>query len=103
VIRTHAREQINDERTTLTGYLAQLDAWDTQRRAEKTRLSQLDHLARRSTTSLTNATPKDQRRVYELLDLRVDVTPERTYDISGTIPTHGPLTGEVSTGVLQHP
>jgi DNA invertase Pin-like site-specific DNA recombinase len=119
VIRTHARdqitdtqlaetlEQINDERTTLTGHLAQLAAWDTERNANRARLSRLDHLAHQATTNLTDTTPQDQRRVYELLDLRVDVTPERSYEISGTIPTHGPLTGEMpsdlSTGALQHP
>jgi len=119
VIRTHARGQINDdqladtleqirgERVTLQGHLAQLDAWDTQRRASRARLSQLDHLAHQATKNLATTTPQDQRRVYELLDLHIDVTPDRTYRISGTIPTHGPLTGEdpgeVSTGALQHP
>ena len=102
-----ALEQIRDERVTLKGNLAQLDAWDTERRASRARLSQLDHLARQATKNLSNTTPQDQRRVYELLGLQIDVTPQRTYEISGTIPTHGPLTeeslGEVSTQVLQHP
>jgi site-specific DNA recombinase len=118
-IRTHAREQITDdqlattleqitdERDTLRTHLAQLDAWDNQRRANRARLSQLDHLAHQATKNLVDATPKDQRQVYNLLDLHIDVTPERTYQISGTIPTHGPLTnetlGEVSAGVPQHP
>jgi len=119
VIRTHARqqitdtqlaetlEQIRDERATLQGHLVQLDAWDTQRRTNQARLSRLDHLAQQATTSLATTTPQDQRRVYELLDLHIDVTPERTFEISGTIPTHGPLNGdtlsEVSTGALQDP
>ncbi|MBW2257341.1 MAG: recombinase family protein, partial [Deltaproteobacteria bacterium] len=119
VIRTHARqqitdaqlaetlEQISDERVTLHGHLAQLDAWDTQRRTNRAHLSQLEHLAQQATTSLATTTPEDQRRVYELLDLHIDVTPQRTYEISGTIPTHGPLTGEtlseVSTGALRDP
>ena len=119
VIRTHARQQINDaqltetleqirdERVTLKGHLAQLDAWDTQRRSNRAHLSQLEHLAQQAITSLATTTPEDQRRVYELLDLHIDVTPQRSYEISGTIPTHSPLTGEtlseVSTGALQHP
>ncbi|MEX1208665.1 MAG: recombinase family protein [Acidimicrobiia bacterium] len=117
-IRTHAREQISDdqlattleqitdERATLRSHLAQLDAWDNQRRASRARLSRLDHLAHQATKNLVDASPKDQRQVYNLLDLHIDVTPERTYQISGTIPTHGPLTnetlGEVSTGVPRH-
>jgi DNA invertase Pin-like site-specific DNA recombinase len=119
VIRTHAREQITDdqlaetleqirdERVTLQGHLTQLDAWDTQRRTNRAHLSQLDHLAHQATTSLAITTPKDQRRVYELLDLHIDVTPQRSYEISGTIPTSGTLSGEapseVSTGALQQP
>lgn len=116
-IRTHAREQItddqlattldqiSDERTTLRAHLAQLDAWDAERKANRTRLSRLDHLARHATDNLTGTTPEDQHRVYELLDLHIEVTPERSYTISGTIPTHGPLTGEceVSTGALRGP
>ena len=97
----------SDERATLKGNLAQLDAWDTERRASRARLSQLDHLAHQATKNLSNTTTEDQRRVYELLDLHIDVSTQRTYEISGTIPTHGPLTeeslGEVSTQALQHP
>lgn len=119
VIRTHARdhinddqlaatlEQIRDERVTLTQHLAQLDAWDTERRASRARLSQLDHLAHQATKNLAHASPQDQHRVYELLDLYIAVTPQRTYEISGTIPTNGPLTraaaGEVSTGAPRDP
>ncbi len=118
VIRSHARDQINDtqlaetleqigdERATLKGHLAQLDAWDTQHRASPARLSQLDHLAHQATKNLSDATPQDQRRVYELLTLRIDVAAERSLQVSGTIPTHGPLTletgGDVSTQGLQH-
>lgn len=100
-------DQIRDERATLKGHLAQLDAWDTERRASTARLSQLDHLAHQATKNLAHATPQDQHRVYELLDLHIEVTPQRTYEISGTIPTHRPLartaTGEVSTGAPRHP
>ena len=71
------------------------------------RISQLDHLAHQTSKNLANTSPEDQRRVYELLDLHIDVTPQRTYEISGTISTHVPLTnetlGEVSTQVPQHP
>jgi hypothetical protein len=119
VIRTHARdhinddqlaatlEQIRDERIALAQHLAQLDAWDTERRASRTRLSQLDHLAHQATKNLAHTSPQDQHRVYELLDLHIAVTPQRTYEISGTIPTNGPLTsrtpGEVSVGALRGP
>jgi len=119
VIRTHARDQITDsqlaatldkvrdERVTLQGHLAQLDAWDTERRASRARLSQLDHLAHQATRNLANATPEQQRRVYQLLDLHIRVTPDCTYEISGTIPIHGPLSasdpGQLSTEAPQHP
>ncbi len=119
VIRTHARDQISDtqleetleqicdERVPLRGHFAQLEAWDTEHRASRARLSQLDHLAHQTPKNLANITPQDQRRVYELLNLHIDVTPQRTYGISGTIPTHGHLNnetlGEVSTQVLRDP
>ena len=100
-------DQISDELATLKGHLAQLDAWDTERRASSARLSQLDHLAHQATKNLANASPQDQHRVYELLDLHIEVTPQRTYELSGTIPTHGPLAnetlGEVSTGATRDP
>src|SRR3972149_2958203 len=71
----------------LEGPLAQLDAWDTDRRASRARLSQLDHLAHQATKNLAHATPQDQHRVYELLDLHIAVTPHRTSEIPGNIPT----------------
>lgn len=116
VIRTHAREQITDdqlavtldqiidERATLKQHFEQLDRWDEERRTNHARLSQLDHLANQARTQLVSTTPKDQKRIYQLLDLHIDVAPNRTYEIRGTIPTHSPLTtSEVSTEVLQHP
>jgi hypothetical protein len=71
------------------------------------RRPQRDHYARHATKNLAHTTPQDQHRVYELLDLHIEVTPQRTYEISGTVPTHGPLTyeslGEVSTGAPRDP
>ena len=119
VIRTHARDQITDdqlattldqitdERATLRSHLRQLDAWDAARRASRTRLSQLDHLAHQATKNLADATPQEQRRVYQLLNLQLNVTPQRTYEGSGTIPTYGPLTGDspgqLATGAPRDP
>jgi len=37
----------------------------------------LDHLARHATKTLATTTPHDQH-VYELLELDIDVTPQRT-------------------------
>jgi len=102
VIRTHARQQITD--TQLAETLEQIR---DERVTLQGHLSQLERLAQQATTSLATTTPEDQRRVYELLNLHIDPTPQRTYEISGTIPTHGPLTGEalseVSTGALRDP
>ena len=43
-------EQINDERA-----ISQLDAWDTERRASRAPLSQLDNLAHQATHNLANS------------------------------------------------
>lgn len=98
-----APKQVTDEKTALTGHLAQLDAWDIQHRISDARLSQLDHLARQAATKSAAASPEDHRRAYELRDLRIDVTPERTCDICGTVPTHGRLVGELPTEAPRHP
>jgi DNA invertase Pin-like site-specific DNA recombinase len=111
IIRTHARDQIDDtqlanslaqiadERHTLRGHLAQLDLWDHHHQADQARLAQLHRLATEAAATLSNASPQQQRRIYELLQLQIHVAPDRTLDIQGSIPTHGTL-GEVSTETL---
>jgi len=115
VIRSHAREQINDtqlanaldqvadERHTIRNHLAQLDLWEQRTSANRAQLEALQDLARDARRNLADPTPQDQRRIYELLQLRITVTEDRTLDIAGSIPTHGltkadePL-GKVSQG-----
>jgi len=119
VIRTHAREQINDtqlanalgliadERRALRNHLAQLDLWEQRSTAHRAQLEALQQLAQDAKRNLADPTPQDQRRIYELLQLQITVAPDRTLDIQGSIPTHG-LTetqetlGKVSQGVPQH-
>jgi hypothetical protein len=120
VIRSHAREQINDtqlanaldqvadERHTIRNHLAQLDLWEQRTSANRAQLEALQDLARDARRNLADPTPQDQRRIYELLQLRITVTEDRTLDIAGSIPTHGltkadePL-GKVSQGAPRDP
>jgi DNA invertase Pin-like site-specific DNA recombinase len=120
VIRTHARNQIDDtqltnalgdiadERQTLRGHLHQLNLWQQQTAANQAHLDQLQHLATDAKSRLAHPTPQEQRLIYELLQLRIQVTPDRTLDIQGSIPTHATLdpqttNGELSEGVPRHP
>ena len=69
---------------------------------------QREHFATGATRNLATTSPAQQRRLRReaLADapsdvpLHIEVTPERTFIISGTIPPPGPLTGgcEVSIG-----
>jgi hypothetical protein len=57
---------------------------------------------------LVDPTPQDQRRIYELLQLRITVTEGRILDITGSIPTHGltdprETVGKASQGAPRHP
>jgi len=120
VIRTHAREQINDtqlanaldeiadERQALRNHLAQLDLWEQRSTAHRAQLEALQQVAQDAKRNLADPAPQDQRRIYELLQLQIIVDPDRTLDIQGSLPTHG-LTepqetrGKVSQGVPRHP
>jgi DNA invertase Pin-like site-specific DNA recombinase len=117
VIRTHARDQITDtqlattldqitdERASLRDHLDTITAWERRSGAASNHLTQLKALATDAQERLTDADPPTQRRVYELLQLDIRVSPERTLDIHGTIPTDRHLTidSEVSSEVPQHP
>ena len=120
VIRAHARDhisntqltttldQISDERTTLKSHLNQLDLWDQQSRANQANLDQLQQLARDAKTRLKDPTPQEQRRIYELLQLRITIAADRSIDITGSLPNHGTLdppetSGQLSATVPQHP
>jgi hypothetical protein len=112
VIRTHARGHINDqqltttldeitdERASLKGHLGQLDLWEQRSRASTAQLEALHQLANDAKTNLADATPTEQRRIYELLQLTITLTPERTLDITGSIPTHGALDTSSTPGQL---
>ncbi len=120
VIRTHAKDhiddtqltttlsQIADERHTLRGHLDQLDLWESRSRASQAHLDQIQQIAHDAKTRLSNPSPEEQSRIYELLHLDIHVAPDRTLDIQGSIPTHTSLspqdpTGQLSTKVPQHP
>ena len=98
VIRTHAREQINDtqlanalglvadERQALRNHLAQLDLWEQRSTAHRAQLEALQQLAQDAKRNLADPTPQDQRRIYELLQLQITVAPDRTLDIQAASP-----------------
>ena len=117
VIRTHARDQISDtqlattldqlsdERTNLRNHLDTITTWERRSGAASNHLAQLKALAADAQERLTNADPPTQRRVYELLQLGIRVSPERTLDIHGSIPTDRRLTidSEVSAEAPRDP
>jgi hypothetical protein len=82
-------DQIADERHTIRTHLAQLDLWEQRTTANRAQLEALQDLARDARRNLADPTPQDQRRIYELLQLRITATEDRTLDITGSIPTHG--------------
>ncbi len=116
VIRTHARAQIDDtqlanalgeiadERHTLRQHLQQLDLWQQQTATQQAQLEALHQLATHAQTRLASPTPEDQRRVYELLQLRIHVAADRSLEIHASVPIHPTLEpqhapGEHSKGV----
>ena len=104
----NALDQIADERQTIRNHLAQLALWEQRTTTNRAQLEALQDLARDARRNLADPTPQDQRRIYELLQLRIRVTEDRTLDITGSIPTHGlteadePL-GKVSQGAPRGP
>jgi len=76
VIRTHAREQINDtqlanaldeiadERQALRNHLAQLDLWEQRSTAHRAQLEALQQVAQDAKRNLADPAPQDQRRIY---------------------------------------
>ncbi|NQV06930.1 recombinase family protein [bacterium] len=117
VIRTHARDQITDtqlaasldqiqdERRDLRNHLDKIVAWERRATKAGSQLSQLKAIAADAQERLADTDPPTQRRIYELLQLEIRLTPERTLDIHGSIPTNRPLTidSELSIEAPQDP
>ena len=120
VIRTHARAQIDDtqlanalgeiadERLTLRQHLQQLDLWQQQTATQQAQLEALHQLATHAQTRLADPTPQDQRRIYELLQLRIHVAADRSLQIHASVPIHPTLEpqqapGEHSKGAPRDP
>jgi hypothetical protein len=84
-------DQITDERHAIRAHLGQLDFREERSAAHRACLNQLHRLAADAETRLAIASPQEQRRVYELLQLRIQIAPNRTLYIQGNIPTHGTI------------
>ncbi|MBU1866004.1 MAG: hypothetical protein KKE89_06285 [Actinobacteria bacterium] len=82
------------------GHLDQLDLWEQRSRQSQAQLAQLHQIAQDARTRLADVSPQQQRRIYEPLQIAIRVTPERTLDITGSIPTHGTLNPDETSGQL---
>ena len=103
MIRTHAREQINDtqlanalglvadERQALRNHLAQLDLWEQRSTAHRAQLEALQQLAQDAKRNLADPTPQDQRESTNSSNYRSSLRPTgRSISKAASPPTDSP-------------